>query len=46
MLRLARAGVHSRADCRGDASDRLSGYSVTAATALPLALLVMLLHVV
>lgn len=46
MLRLARAGVHSGADYRGDASDRLGGHSVTAAAALPLALLVLLLQVV
>ena len=46
MLRLARAGVHPRADCRGDASDRLCTDGVTAAAALSLALLVLLLYVI
>ena len=46
MLRLARTGVDSGASYRGDATDCLSGDSVTAAAALPLTLLVMLLQMI
>ena len=47
MLRLARAGVDSGASYRGDATcDRLRRDCVTAAAALSLALLVLLLQVI